>query len=79
MGRHKVDEIVHVEVPHAILSLAHTALSGESNIRRIEYPYFLRQPFTNQAYRKELLSLGTVHVAVGFVDLGVLLSCELCC
>ena len=50
----------------------------EDVIGRIEYPYFLRQPFTNQAYRKELLSLGTVHVAVGFVDLGVLLSCELC-
>lgn len=41
------------------------------------YPQFLRQPFTNQAYRKELLSRGTVHVAVGFVDLGTLLACDL--
>ena len=48
----------------------------EELVGTITYPQFLRQPFTNQAYRQELLSLGTVHVAVGFVDLGVLLSCD---
>jgi hypothetical protein len=49
----------------------------ENIVGTIQYPDFQRQAFTNQAYRKELLSLGTVHVAVGFVDLGVLLSCDL--
>ena len=49
----------------------------EDVVGTIHYPDFQRQAFTNQAYRKELLSLGTVHVAVGFVDLGVLLSCDL--
>jgi tetratricopeptide (TPR) repeat protein len=49
----------------------------EEVLGSIHYPEYLRQPFTNQAYRKELLSLGTVHVAVGFVDLGVLLSCDI--
>lgn len=49
----------------------------EGVVGTITYPQFLRQPFTNQAYRQELLSLGTVHVAVGFVDLGVLLSCDI--
>lgn len=49
----------------------------EEVVGTITYPHFLRQPFTNQAYRQELLSLGTVHVAVGFVDLGVLLSCDI--
>jgi hypothetical protein len=49
----------------------------EEVLGTIRYPSFLRQPFTNQANRKELLSLGTVHVAVGFVDLGVLLSCDI--
>jgi tetratricopeptide (TPR) repeat protein len=48
----------------------------EELVGAITHPQFLRQPFTNQAYRQELLSLGTVHVAVGFVDLGVLLSCD---
>ena len=43
----------------------------------MNYPTFLRQSFSNQAYRREMLHLGTVHVAVGFVDLGVLLSCTL--
>eukprot|EP00966_Prymnesium_polylepis_P263722 6092465-Prymnesium_polylepis.1 len=28
------------------------------------YPTFFRQPFTNQAYRRERLTRGTVHVAV---------------
>lgn len=48
----------------------------EEVIGSIRYQEFFRQPFTNQAHRKKLLSLGTVHVAVGFVDLGVLLSCD---
>ena len=33
--------------------------------------------FTNQAYRQEILTTGKVHVAVGFVDLGVLLVAKL--
>lgn len=33
--------------------------------------------FSNQAYRKEVLTTGKVHVAVGFVDLGVLLTAKL--
>ncbi len=49
----------------------------EDTVGTIAYPQFFRQPFTNQAYRKEILSLGTVHVAVGFVDLGVLLICDI--
>ena len=41
------------------------------------YPTFMRASFSNQAYRREMLSRATVHVAVGFVDLGMLLTCEL--
>jgi hypothetical protein len=33
--------------------------------------------FSNQAYRKEMLTAGKVHVAVGFVDLGLLLVSDL--
>ena len=33
--------------------------------------------FSNQAYRREKLVKGTVHVAAGFVDLGILLAADL--
>lgn len=46
----------------------------EQSMRAIDSSDIGRRNFTNQAYRADLLSLGTVHVAVGFVDLGVLLS-----
>ena len=42
-----------------------------------QYIPFIRHSFSNQAYRKELLTRGRTHVAIGFVDLGVLLTCEL--
>ena len=50
---------------------------GIGHRENVRYPTFLRQSFSNQAYRREMLHRGTVHVAVGFVDLGVLLSCTL--
>ena len=37
------------------------------------YSRVLRHSFSNQQYRAEVLLSGTVHVGVGFVDLGVLL------
>ena len=49
----------------------------EDLLGSIQYPACLRQAFSNQAYRKELLTMSTVHVAVGFVDLGVLISCDI--
>lgn len=33
--------------------------------------------YSNQAYRKQVLRLGSTHVALGFVDLGILLEAEL--
>jgi hypothetical protein len=46
---------------------------------RITYPYpdCFRHSFSNQAYRPQILYKGTTHVAVGFVDLGILLAAEL--
>ncbi|KAL3935281.1 MAG: hypothetical protein SGBAC_009170 [Bacillariaceae sp.] len=43
------------------------------------HPYSanIRHSYSNQTYRKELLHLGTTHVAVGFVDLGILLEADL--
>jgi hypothetical protein len=41
------------------------------------YCELLRHSFSNQAYRRERLCRGTTHVAVGFVDLGILLAAEL--
>mmetsp|Transcript_9971 Transcript_9971/g.23771 ORF Transcript_9971/g.23771 Transcript_9971/m.23771 type:complete len:437 (+) Transcript_9971:932-2242(+) len=43
------------------------------------YPYNsdIRHSYSNQAYRKEVLLLGTTHVAVGFVDLGILIEADL--
>ena len=41
------------------------------------YSPFIRHSFSNQAYRKEVLHKGTTHVAVGFVDLGVLFAATL--
>ncbi|CAB9528467.1 expressed unknown protein [Seminavis robusta] len=41
------------------------------------YSSFIRHSFSNQAYRKEVLHLGTTHVAVGFVDLGILFAATL--
>ena len=40
------------------------------------YPYsqYIRHSFSNQQYRKEMLDRGKTHVAVGFVDLGVLFA-----
>lgn len=38
------------------------------------YTSLLRHSFSNQAYRKEVLQQGSTHVAVGFVDLGILFA-----
>ncbi|KAL3942544.1 MAG: hypothetical protein SGBAC_003290 [Bacillariaceae sp.] len=45
----------------------------------IAYPYNsnIRHSYSNQAYRQEVLLQGTTHVAVGFVDLGILLEADL--
>lgn len=42
-----------------------------------QYQDFFRHSFSNQAYRREALHQGTTHVAVGFVDLGLLLASTL--
>jgi len=41
------------------------------------YHFSIRHSFSNQAYRQEALFLGTTHVAVGFVDLGMLFGATL--
>lgn len=38
------------------------------------YPGSIRHSYSNQAYRSEILQQGTTHVAVGFVDLGILFA-----
>ena len=40
------------------------------------YSSNIRHSYSNQTYRKEILHLGTTHVAVGFVDLGILFEAE---
>lgn len=52
---------------------------GSTFSRHISHPYneLVRHSFSNQAYRQEALHLGTTHVAVGFVDLGILLASTL--
>jgi hypothetical protein len=47
--------------------------------KREAHPYtaLVRHSFSNQAYRKEVLHQGTTHVAVGFVDLGMLFAADL--
>lgn len=44
---------------------------------RTVYGSLVRQSFSNSVYLKEALYKGTTHVAVGFVDLGVLLAASL--
>ena len=41
------------------------------------YCPYVRHSYSNQAYRQERLQCGTTHVAVGFVDLGILLTMDL--
>ena len=41
------------------------------------YASYVRHSFSNQAYRKEVLQGGRTHVAVGFVDLGLLLAADI--
>lgn len=41
------------------------------------YASFIRHSFSNQSYRKEVLCRGTTHVAIGFVDLGMLFAADL--
>lgn len=41
------------------------------------YTSLLRHSFSNQAYRREVLQQGSTHVAVGFVDLGILFAATL--
>lgn len=48
----------------------------EDPLERLTYFESSRRAFSNQSYRAEILTRGTVHVAVGFVDLGVLLCCK---
>lgn len=52
---------------------------GSINQQRPWHAYadFIRHSFSNQSYRKEALHGGTTHVAVGFVDLGILFASEL--
>ena len=38
------------------------------------YTSLVRHSFSNQTYRKEVLQQGSTHVAVGFVDLGILFA-----
>lgn len=38
------------------------------------YSSLIRHSFSNQIYRKEVLQQGSTHVAVGFVDLGILFA-----
>jgi len=41
------------------------------------YTDLVRHSYSNQAYRNEKLHRGTVHVAIGFVDLGLLFAADL--
>ena len=41
------------------------------------YSELVRHSFSNQTYRREQLCRGTTHVAVGFVDLGILFAADL--
>ncbi|KAL7578497.1 hypothetical protein ACA910_011561 [Epithemia clementina (nom. ined.)] len=52
---------------------------GDINPHRCvgSYNPFHRHSFSNQTYRSETLQRGTTHVAVGFVDLGILLTMNL--
>lgn len=43
----------------------------------LKYSPWTRHAFSNEIYRKLVLTRGTTHVAVGFVDLGILLASEL--
>ena len=55
------------------------AVPGSIFLQRTVHPYtdYVRHSFSNQTYRKEQLYQGTTHVAVGFVDLGILFAAEL--
>jgi hypothetical protein len=55
------------------------AVPGSIFGKRKANPYtaLVRHSFSNQAYRKEVLHQGTTHVAVGFVDLGMLFAANL--
>lgn len=46
---------------------------GES----LKYTELVRHSFANNLPRKQILNRGTVHVAVGFNDLNLLLHCQL--
>jgi hypothetical protein len=47
--------------------------------KHVAHPYCqsARHDFSNQAYRREMLVQGKTHVAVGFVDLGLLMTADL--
>lgn len=47
------------------------------NHKATPYGGFVRHNFSNQAYRKEKLCQGKTHIAVGFVDLGILMAADL--
>jgi len=55
------------------------AVPGSIFQQRVCRPYssLMRHSFSNQAYRKEVLHRATTHVAVGFVDLGMLFAADL--
>ena len=55
------------------------AVPGSIYTEHINHPYatYIRHNFSNQTYRRELLQQGKTHVAVGFVDLGILLAADL--
>lgn len=56
-------------------SSAPGSIFGQRSAR--PYTSLLRHSFSNQAYRKEVLHRGKTHVAVGFVDLGMLFAANL--
>ena len=57
------------------------ACSTQSNVRsnlfEQVYDPFSLSPFSNALNREEVFMAGTTHIAVGFVDLGSLLTCIL--
>jgi hypothetical protein len=51
---------------------------GDIRLDRTRYPYdsSILQSMSNAANRSEIVTWGTVHVAIGFVDLGSLFHCK---
>ncbi|CAE7567241.1 RPAP3, partial [Symbiodinium pilosum] len=52
-------------------------IRARENLEKQRYSELIRSSFCNHACRRDILHKGTTHVAVGFNDLGILLSCDL--